>query len=207
MHHKQSHHIFSIILSIFLAVQVCAFIWVEYRSPDAQYMRDNALYLENQMYNVGILKDKPSPFSYYIAPLPINMKHLLTITELWTSGYVESAIKSNNSNINATPISGNPYNALSHLELKANKDTTQTIYNDVSYCASVCAPDYPLTKSSLDIWNSNRDSYIEAIKSCRDEAQAYFVHIIFLSINFTLLLWTSFHCLSRKSIEKSHSSK
>lgn len=186
-------------LLTFTALMVALFLWIEYLSPDACYMRDNAMYVAQRMYLSKILKSEPSSFSYYISPLPLNMNRLLVNVEGWTTGYIKAAIASNDTNVNSAQINGNPYNTLSRLELKANMEDTQAIYNDVIYCQGVCAPDFPLNGGTASAWSMNTENFQCAKNACSSEAKILIILflIVLCSAGVTFCEWNHFFCNRR----------
>lgn len=181
-------------LLIFTILSTMLFVWIEYLSPDARYMRDNALYVAQRMYAAKILKNEPSSFSYYISPLPINMNRLLVNVEGWTTGYIKAAIAANDTNVNNTEISGNPYDTLSRLELKANMEDTQAIYEDVIYCHGVCAPEFPLDGTTASSWSMNTENFQNAKNACSSEAKIFISLFLIMvcSAGFMFCEWSHF---------------
>lgn len=147
------------------------FIWVEYLSPDAQYMRDNALYVANRMYDAGILEERPDTLVYHASPLPVNMNKLLVDVEGWTMGYIKAAISAEDTTVNARAVNTNPYDTLSRLELKANMDDVQAVYDDVIYCQGVCSPNFPLNGSTASTWSMQTKKLQMAKNGCASEGQ------------------------------------
>ena len=157
-------------------------MWIEYVSPDALYMRDNALYVAQRMYQIGILKNEPSAFLYKVSPLPMNMNSLFVNVEGWTTGYIKAAIVAEDSKVNQTEIDANPYDTLARLELKAYADDVQSIYDDIIYCQGVCFPEFPLDGSTASTWSMDTTKFQAAKDACISQSRVFCILLTLIII-------------------------
>lgn len=160
---------------IFSTIGIALFLWIDYFCPDARYVRDNLNYVTQQIEEAGI-SAPPSPS--LLAPLPLNMSHLLSVTESWTSGYLQVA--SNYENLNSFLIVQNPYDTFSRLFLYGNMEDVQALYQNIAYCSAICSPEITLNKNILAQWSQDSSTYQKALQGCAGQAKL----MIFLLVWF-----------------------
>lgn len=181
---RQKSHKTEMFYSIGLMILgIIVFLWIEYLCPDARYVRDNLNYVLQRMEEAGVVHP---PFPSLWTPLPVNMNHLLSVTESWTSGYLQAAAEYED--LNAILLAQNPYDTLSRLFLYGNMSDVQALYNNIAYCSAICSPDMLLTSDILTQWSQNKTTYYAALQGCAAQAKLMGVLLLWIVFWFAIAI-------------------
>ena len=157
-----------------------AFVFLQYRTADARYLRDDLEYLSERMEEQGIAeKIKTHGIHAINHPIGKTAYELYVLENAWVTGYLSGVLESQYSDaqipeLNVT-FSGtydrenlsSPYDALSRLALDTYDYDIADIYGLILLDIGQLSPETEWTDTEVNLWIQYRNKYADdALESC-----------------------------------------